>query len=239
MATETRNFKISNAPLASSAGRNESDSEDHSNLPSHYGAPLLLAIARNPNTLFICWSVDWPTAFGINFPTDRKAHVKLKGGGSERVEAVEPLSGYCSITDLESGENYEIELGFYAPANQWHVVAFEEVRLPLQGQPAHAETTIDVAAVPFHLSFPQLTELFGGHVGLAHSLAAFEERMAKDSERSQEDEELLRMLNLSQDDLEFIAAIRQALEKVKSLPAAERLGSFGGASPSRGFSDGG
>jgi hypothetical protein len=232
MATETRNFKISDAPLVSSSDRGDSDLEDASNLPSHYGAPLLLAIARNPHTLFICWSVDWPAAFGSNIPADRQGHVKLKGGASERVQPVEPMSGYSSIADLEPGETYAIELGFYAPANQWHVIASEEVTMPPQGQTTDVEGPIDVATVPFHLSFQRLTELFGGHVGLAHSLAVFEERMANNSTRSQEDEELLRALDLSLEDLEFIAAIRQALSKVKPSPAAETFVNFGWSSPS-------
>ena len=230
MATEMRNFKISDAPVVSSVNQRESDSEDALNLPSHYGAPVLLAIARNPYTLFICWSVDWPAAFGSNLPADRKGHVKLKGGSSERIEAVEPLSGHCSIADLEPGETYAIEIGFYAPANQWHVIASEEVTMPMHGQTADVETSIDVATVPFHLSFQRLTELFGGHVGLAHSLAAFEERMAKDSTRSEEDEQLLSALSLSTEDLEFIAAIRQALSKVQPSPAAEPWANFGGGS---------
>jgi hypothetical protein len=230
MATEARNFKISDAPSSLPAIAREP--EDISGLPSHYGAPLLLAIARNPNTLFICWSVDWHAAFGNNVPPDRKGHVKLKSCGAERVEAVEPLNGFCSITDLRPGETYAVELGFYAPATEWHVVASEEVMMPQPGA-INAETSIDVATVPFHLSFQRLTELFGGHLGLAQSLAAFEDKMARDSVRSEEDEQLLRALDLSLAELEFVAAIRQALENLKPTRAVEYFSgsSFGGSSP--------
>ena len=231
MATETRNFKISNAPSPLPVSPREP--EDISGLLSHYGAPLLLAIARNPDTLFVCWSVDWHAAFGSNIPPDRKGHVKLKGGSFERVDPVEPLNGFCSITDLQPGETYAVELGFYAPANQWHVIASEEIMMPQPGAIGDARTSINVATVPFHLSFQRLTELFGGHLGLAQSLAMFEERMARNSLRSEADEQLLRELDLSRDDLEFVAAIRHALENVKPTRAAEHFSgsSLGGSSP--------
>jgi hypothetical protein len=232
MATGPRNFKISDAPLSPPAIPREP--EDISDLPSHYGPPVLLAIARNPETLFVCWSVDWHAAFASNLPPDRKGHVKLKSGSSERVEAVEPLNGFCSITDLQPGETYAVELGFYAPASQWHVIGSEEVTMPLPGATANVETSIDVATVPFHLNFHRLTELFGGHLGLAQSLAMFEERMATNSVRTEEDEELLRALHLSHEDLQFVAAIRQALAEVKpSHPLAEHFSgsSFGGSNP--------
>jgi hypothetical protein len=231
MAEGTRNFKISDAPLSLPAVPREL--EDISALPSHYGAPLLLAIARNPHTLFICWSVDWHAAFGSSVPPDRKGHVKLTSRSTERVEAVEPLNGYCSITDLRPGETYAVELGFYAAARQWHVIASEGITMPRPGETANADTSIDVATIPFHLSFHRLTELFGGHLGLAQSLAMFEERMATNSPQTEEDEQLLRTLDLSPDDLQFVTAIREALKNLQPSHAAEHFSgsSFGGSNP--------
>ena len=233
MPTEAKNFKISEAPMAPPVFQR--DSEDTAALPSHYGTPLLLAIARNPQTLFLCWSVDWHAAFGSNVPADRKGHVKVKGNHSERVESVEPLSGFCSISNLQPGDAYEVELGFYAPASQWHIIASEEITMPLHGRVSDVEASLDVAAIPFHLGFQRLTELFGGHVGLAHSLAAFEKGMADESAPTQEDEKLLRALELSPEDLNFIAALRQRLEKVKTQPGTPPM-FFGSSPPSGGGS---
>jgi hypothetical protein len=228
-ASTEGDFKISDAP--SSPIQPELETEHASNLPLHYGAPVLLAIARNPSTVFICWSVDWQSAFGNNFPADRKGHVRLKSGGSERNQAVEPLSGFCSISALQPGETYSVELGFYVPAGQWHVIASEEITMPFSPIAGEVETALTVATIPFHLSFQRLSELFGGHLGLAQSLAAFEEKMASNAARSEKDKQLLRALDFSSEDVEFVAAIRQGLEKVKPSPAAEYFRSVGGSSP--------
>src|SRR5947209_11062374 len=120
------NFKISDAPLASSPVRHEREPPDSGELPSHYGKPLLLAMARNPRTLFVCWNVNWPAAFGSDVPADRKAHVRLKCGDLERQHAVEPLSGSCSIGDLEPGQIYAVEIGYCAVRNRWTVIASAE-----------------------------------------------------------------------------------------------------------------
>lgn len=208
-------FKISDVPLAPVPP--EPAPEDARQLPSHYGAPLLLAIPRNPITLFLCWSVDWAAAFGSDLPIARKAYVKLTSRGTERTQAVEPLGGYCFIDELEASETYGIELGYYAPSNQWKVVAATEAAMPLPNA-GNEENQIKVATIPFHLSFQRLTELFQGHVNLAHSLAAFEGRMANDSTRSEVDEKLLRQLGFVPEDLKLAEGIREALTKIKTRP---------------------
>jgi hypothetical protein len=220
-------FKISDVPLA--PVHSDPAPEDPTQLPSHYGAPLLLAIPRNPSTLFLCWSVDWMAAFGSDLPIARKTHVKLTSRGTERTQAVEPLGGYCFIDELEAGETYGIEIGYYAPSNQWKVIAATEAAMPLHGA-GNEDNQIEVATIPFHLSFQRLTELFQGHVSLAHSLAAFEGRMANDSTRSEGDEKVLRELRLSPGDLKFAEAIREGLKKSKTRPrAAEEF--FGSSFP--------
>jgi hypothetical protein len=210
------NFKISDVPLASSLPR-EVEAEETSALPDHYGKPILLAIARNPRTLFLSWSVDWPAEFGNEIPPDRRAHVKLTSRSSERMEAVEPLRGHCAISDLDPGESYAIEMGYYAPANQWNVVAADEVTMPWPGEITD-ETTVDVATVPFHLSFQRLVDIFGSNDNLIQTLADFEERAARDSLRSQRDAEILRALGLTADELKLTIAIREALTRIKTRP---------------------
>jgi Domain of unknown function (DUF4912) len=235
MATEARagNFKISHAPLVSSAAWREPAPGEAAQLPAHYGPPLLLAIARNPRTLLVCWSVDWATAFGSDVPPDRKAHVKLRLADSERTHAVEPLSGNCLITDLEPGETYLVEIGYFAPANRWNLITSgNEVMMPLDRVPSD-DAPVDVATVPFHLSFQRLVDLFGEDPSaLVQALAGFEKRAAQDVIRSEKDEQLLRALDLSRDDLQTLAAARDRLQKLKRRSSnAEKFGgsSFGGS----------
>lgn len=226
-------FKISHAPLASSTVRPEPDASDEAELPSHYNDPLLLAIARNARTLFVCWIVDWAAAFGSAVPADRKAHVKLKCGNSEKTHAVEPLSGNCAIGHLVPGETYLVELGYYAPVDEWNVVvAGHEVMMPMEAPVADGDAPMDVATVPFHLSFQRLLDLFDkrNRRDVVRDLAEWEVQALQDS-NGESNENLLRELDLSLDDLRAAAALRETLAKIRTRPQrAERFGSPVGSS---------
>lgn len=200
-------------------------------LPTNYGMPLLLAIARDPRTLFVCWSVDWPAAFAEGLPSDRCAHVRIRQNGNEKIFAVEPMSGSCAIEELEPGQTYSVELGYYAPAEAWNlVVAGNEVMMPFASE--SSEQTVDVATVPFHLTFQRMLNVLGASEGdeLARALAQLQER-ANRSTLSQEEREVLRALDLSTEDLRSTAAYREALAKSQTLgERGEKLFGFGGSS---------
>src|SRR5438309_4906871 len=225
-------YKISEGPVTSSSLPRR-DVDESTGLPAHRGKPLLVAIARDPRTLFVCWSVDWPAAFAKGLPADRCAHVRIRQSGNEKTVAVEPMSGSCAIEELEPGETYAVELGYYAPCDTWNrVVTGNEVRMPFASQ---SDETVDVATVPFHLIFQRMLSLFRGKNGddLAQTLAQFQER-ANRSELSRDEAEVLRALDLSPEDLQKTAAARESLAKSERLPErGERL--FGGTSPSEGF----
>src|SRR5213080_1516971 len=226
-------YKISEGPVTSSsfAGR---DVEELTGLPAHYGKPMLVAIARDPQTLFVCWSVDWPAAFAKGLPADRCAHVRIRQNGNEKTIAVEPMSGSCAIEELEPGETYSVELGYYAPPETWNsVVTGNEVMMPFASQ--SVEQMIDAATIPFHLTFQRILDAFRRSNGddLAQTLAQFQER-ANRSELSRDEAEVLRALDLSPEDLQKTAAARESLAKSERLrERGERL--FGGTSPSEGF----
>src|SRR5438445_12460595 len=96
-------YKISEGPVTSSSLRRR-DVDELAGLPAHYGKPLLVAIARDPQTLFICWSVDWPAALARGLPADRCAHVRICQNGNEKTVAVEPKRGSCAIEEPGPGE---------------------------------------------------------------------------------------------------------------------------------------
>jgi hypothetical protein len=226
-------YKISEGPVTSSL-LPQRDVEELTGLPAHYGKPLLVAIARDPQTLFICWSVDWPAAFAKGLPADRCAHVRIRQNGNEKTVAVEPMSGSCAIEELEPGETYSVELGYYAPPETWNsVVTGNEVMMPFTSE--SADQMIDVATVPFHLTFQRILDAFRGSNGdeLAQTLAKFQER-ANRSELSRDEAEVLRALDLSPEDLQKTAATRESLAKSERLrERGEKL--FGGASPGEDF----
>jgi hypothetical protein len=229
-------YRISEGPVTSSPPRRgkEDSASDHA-LPNHYGMPLLLAIARDPRTLFVCWSVDWTNAFSNGLPADRRAHVRVRSNGTEKIVGVEPTVGSCAIEELEPGETYSVELGYYAPADLWNViVAGNEVMMPFASE--SPDNAIDVATVPFHLSFQRLLDILressSGH--LAQTLARIQERAADSSELSLEEREMLRALDLSADDLRKRAADQASLARSERIrDRSEKLFGFGGASLGR------
>lgn len=228
-------YTISEGPVTSSSLPRHGLATELTELPAHYGKPLLVAIARDPQTLFVCWSVDWPAAFAKGLPVDRCAHVRIRQNGNEKTVAVEPMSGSCAVNELEPGETYSVELGYYAPPETWNcVVIGNEVMMPLAS--GSVGETVDVATVPFHLTFERMLEALGRSNGddLADRLAKFQERATR-SELSPDESETLRALKLLPEDLQKTAAARESLAK------AERIGErghdfFSGGSPAEGLS---
>jgi hypothetical protein len=224
-ASNGGSFKISDAPMASSPIAPE-ESGDATQLGAQYGQPFVFAMAMNPHTLFVYWSVDWPAAFGSDLPPDRKAHIKLKCGDSERTHPVEPLAGSCSIGDLESGQTYAFELGYYAPADKWNVITSGyELMMPLLGD-ANDERSVEVATVPFHLAFQKLIDLFGAESGprVVQALARFEAEAGEKLIGGASIEKLMRALGLSGDDLAAAVATRGELAKIKTRTSSASAG---------------
>jgi hypothetical protein len=227
----SRGYKISGGPVTSSS-LPRPEAEELTDLPAHFGKPLLVAIARDPRTLFVCWSVDWTAAFAKGLPADRSAHVRIRQNGNDKTVAVEPMSGSCAIEELEPGGTYSVELGYYAPPKIWNsVVTGNEVMMPFTSE---SDEIIDVATVPFHLTFQRMLSIFRGKNGddLAQTLAKFQER-ANRSELSRDEAEVLRALDLSPEDLQKTVAARESLAKSERL--REREKSFGDSSPAEGF----
>lgn len=231
-------YRISEGPVTSSPPRRGSeDPVSEHVLPAHYGMPLLLAIARDPRTLFVCWSVDWTEAFSNGLPADRRAHVRVRSNGSEKIVGVEPTVGSCAIEELEPGETYSVELGYYATADLWNsIVTGNEVMMPFESE--STDEAIDVVTVPFHLTFQRMLNVLRQSNGsdLTQALARIQERAAERSELSPEESEMLRALNISADDLRDRAAYQASLansEKIRD--RSEKLFGFGGTSPGKGF----
>jgi len=224
-------YQISDGPVTSSLrGAGIADEAGDMSLPAHHGMPLLLAIARDPRSLFVCWSLDWTSAFANGMPADRRAHVRLRSNAEDRRVAVEPLAGNCVVETLEP-------LGYYAPADSWNIIVTgNEVMMPLESE--SVDEPVDVATVPFHLTFQRILNVFRASSGgdLMTALARIQERAAASSELRGEEGEVLRALDLSQQDLGNHAAYREALTKSEKIrERGKRLFGFGGTSPDEGF----
>ena len=202
--------------------------------------PSLFAIARDARTIFTSWSIDWRSVFEKAMPADRQVHLRVIGGDGiiEARVAVEPMSAmhYLTISGLHA--SYRVEMGYFQPFDIWHSVATsDEVQMPPQGSVELAD--VDLATIPFHLSFQQLANLFGAANGtsVARVVSEFQKRVLSGTpnEATQFDTQILRNLNLS---LPEIAAAERDFRKIDREKLARRgrgMLRFAATSPARGF----
>jgi hypothetical protein len=239
-----RGFKIRKNPMMHlAADAPLPDAGDRMGLTRVGGQPFLFAIARDARTIFASWNVDWRSVFEKAMPADRQVHLRVIGedGVVETKVAVEPMSAmhYLTISGLHN--SYRVEIGYFEPFGTWHSVATsDEVEMPPHGS---AELTdVDLATVPFHLSFQQLANLFGAanDTSVARLVSEFQKRVLtsdKPNEATRFDTQILRSLNLS---LPEIAAAERDFKKSDTEKLARRARAmlrFAATSPSREFGE--
>jgi Domain of unknown function (DUF4912) len=234
-----RGFKICRDPMVSLAEL--PDVHDRMGLPRGNGQPFLFAIARDARTIFATWNIDWRSVFEKAMPADRQVHLRVIGGDDviETRAAVEPMSAmhYLVISGLHA--SYRVEIGYFQPLDTWHSVATsDEVEMPPQGSVELAD--VDLATIPFHLSFQQLANLFGAanDTSVARLVSKFQERVLssdKLNETTRSDRQILRNLNLSPSE---IAAAERDFKKIDTEKLARRARAMfrlAATSPVRGF----
>src|SRR2546423_6358401 len=160
----TMSYRISNGPvvrLARSDPKLPGDRAEVVELPRVYGDPLLFAVPRDPHTLFVYWLIDWSSIFGQSAPVDRQVHLRIQRGESteETTVAVEPMAGNCYVTVSQSRAIYRVEIGYYQPQEALNSVAISETVTTPAGS-VSANVDVDLATIPFHLSFQHLIDLF-------------------------------------------------------------------------------
>ena len=238
-------FRISNRPVVSLDSEQQRESEERadSGFPRAHGAPMLFAIARDPVTIFACWSIYWPAVFADNAPVDKQVHLRVHTaeGVEEKRLAVEPMAGNCYIEVSCPNTLYYLEIGYYQPADAWNSVATSnEVTMPASHMSENLD--VDLAAIPFHLSFQQLLEFFGpaNDTELAAVISQFQKRALSGERRtrlSSDEKTILRKLDVSPSD---IATARRAFDDTDSEKLARRSGAllgFGASSPNRRIAD--
>jgi hypothetical protein len=237
-----RGFKISKAPMERLA--------ENGPLPEVYdrmgptrvcGKPFLFAIARDARTIFASWNVNWRSVFEKTMPADRQVHLRVIGGEDviETILAVEPMSAVHYVTTSGLHSSYRVEIGYFPPLDTWHSVATScEVEMPPHGSVELAD--VDLATIPFHLSFQQLANLFGAanDTSVARLVSEFQKRVLtcdKPDGAMPSDTQILRSLNLS---LPAIATVERNFRKIDTeqlARRARRMLRFAATSPARGF----
>ena len=214
------------------------DAGDGMSLTGVHGQRLLFAIARDALTIFVAWNIDWRSVFENATPADRQVHLRVIAGGGviETTVAVEPMSAmrYLTISGLHN--LYSVEMGYFQAFDTWHSVATsDDVEMPPQGTVEVDE--VDLATIPFHLSFQRLAHLFGVTNGasLARVVSEFQKRVLSSDEPTPFDKQILRNLNLS---LNEIAAAEDNFKKIDTQKLAGRTRAMfrvPATSPVRGF----
>ena len=224
------------------------DEESHAfsndlELPRFNGPPRLVAIARDPWTIFAYWNVNWPPIFKNAAPIDRQVHLRVHcaDGLAEKEVAVEPMAGMHYVTMSQRHRACRMEIGYYQPADIWHsVVMSNEIMIP------PAETCevehVDLATIPFHLRFQQLIDLFGAanDDALATVISRFQTRAVSDGKHerlSPEERKILQRTGLALSELADARRAFNQIDRKKLKRRAEALIGLGATSPSRGFKD--
>ena len=237
-----RDFKICKDPTVHLAEDGPpSDPGDGVGVTRVYGGPFIFGIARDAHTIFASWNIDWRSVFEKAMPADRQVHLRVIGGNGviETRVAVEPMSAMHYVTISGLHNSYRVEIGYFQPFDTWHSVATSgEVEMPPQGSVELAD--VDLATIPFHLSFQQLANLFGAahDTSVARLVSEFQKRVLssdKPNEAMQSDTQIFRSLDLS---LPEIATAERDFKKIDTEKLARRTRAmlrFAATSPARGF----
>jgi hypothetical protein len=210
-------------------------------LPRFHGPPRLLAIARDPWTIFAYWNVDWSSIFKNAAPIDRQVHLRIHciDGLEEKEAAVEPMAGMHYVKMSQRHRACRIEIGYYQPVDVWHSVAVSnEIMIP-PAETSEAED-VDVATIPFHLRFQQLVDLFGAanDDALATVISRFQTHTASSGSQdklSSEERQILRRTGVALSEVADALRAFNQINREKLKRDADALLGLGTTSPSRGF----
>src|SRR5262249_53422748 len=127
-------------------------------------------------------------------------------GFEQKRVTIEPMLGSFYVSVSQPYAMYRIELGYHTPDHGWKSVVISD---PV-AMPAHApsqNTQVDLATVPFHISFQTLVDRLGLTNGdpLVTALSRLEDRIVAFAERDVDlapaDHKVLRGLDMSIEDL--------------------------------------
>ena len=233
-------FVLSSQPVVpeQAAANAPRDYENLGELPRSYGGAFLFTIARDPHTLFVYWDIDWVTVFGATSPVDRKVHLRVlwHEGIEESTAAVEPVAASHLLNVLHARSSYRVEIGYYAPENVWNSVAISSAIITPPDDVAE-NGPVDVATIPFHLSFQRIVDTFRGSKYDGDALAEILGRLqhhadSSDATLPENERELLRALESGfEAQASQRARLRNAPDAFATREHVEAILGFGASSP--------
>ena len=225
-------------PLA--ADQESRDLSDGLEPTRFHDPPRLLAIARDPWTIFAYWYVGWPTIFKNVAPVDRQVHLRVHSadGLDEKEAAVEPMAGMHYLPMSQRHRACRIEIGYYQPADVWNSVATSNAIMMSSAEVSENEQ-VDLATIPFHLSFQQLVDLFGvNDEAVAAVISRFQTRAVSSARYEKLSSDERKVLQRTGAALSALVDARHTFNQIDSEKVkrdAETLLKSGATSPSRGF----
>ena len=158
--TAASSFRISSAPVVASKASHGDETGIFADLPRSYGQSIVFAMARDPETLFVYWDINWPQVFAAAAPANRKVYLRLQDdkGAEISLVPVEPMSRNCDV-NVEPGNSYHVEIGYFDQTQTWRSAGASEI-VQTPTNKLGALSAGDFALVPFHITFQRLTELF-------------------------------------------------------------------------------
>jgi len=204
------------------------------------GPPGLVAIARGPWTLLAYWNIDWVSIFKNAVPIDRHVHLRIYGGESleEKEATIEPMVGMHHLTLSQRHRTCRVEIGYYQPADVWNSVAMSNEVIMPPGEVSESED-VDIATIPFHLSFQQLIDLYGANnETLATVIARFQTRATsrrRYGTLTSEERKILQRSGQTLSELTDSRRIFNQIDNEKLKKHAKSLLGSGATSPLQGF----
>jgi hypothetical protein len=234
-------FKISKDPTIHFGGYGPPLDIDRIGVAHTHGQPFLFAIARDARTIFASWNIDWRSVFQKGKPPDRQVHLRIidEDGILETTVAVEPMGAMHCVTTSGLHNAYRVEIGYFQPFDSWNSVATSgDVEMPSQGSVELAN--VDLATIPFHISFQQLANLFGmaNDTSIARVVSEFQKRLLNNGEPrgpTKLERRILRNLNLSRDEIAATERDFRKIDNEKLARHARAMLQVAGTSPVRGF----
>jgi len=153
------------------------------------------------------------------------------------------MAGNCYLKVAQPHGAYRVEIGYYQPEEVWNCVATSE-QVTMPPDRVSDKLDVDLATLPFHLSFQRLIDLFrassaSNKDALAEIISRLQGRALTEEDRAlltPEEWEILRAVNLSLDEIgsarrAFLARVDEAALRRR----AEAVLGLGSTSPAHGF----
>ncbi len=122
----------------------------------------LYILARDPQSLFVYWTLDWAARFAAAElgETQRPVHLRVLRDGEieERTEQIDALLGFAFVEVSSPEAEYSCEIGCF-DGDEWKTLARSSTT-QTSAAALSDDLAADFATLPFHLSFQRLLDIF-------------------------------------------------------------------------------